>query len=42
MRLEFGAMAGDKLPGWIHLCTPDNEKSYVLGSFMADTSKPAP
>jgi hypothetical protein len=42
MRLEFGALAGDRLPGKIHLCTPDPEKSYLLGSFTADTRTPLP
>ena len=35
LRLEFGALANNRLPGKIYLCTPDVEKSYVLGSFNA-------
>ena len=42
MRLEFGALANNKLPGKIWLCTPDAEKSYLLGSFTADARKPKP
>ena len=42
MRLEFGALANNKLPGKIWLCTPDPEKSYLLGSFTADARKPKP
>ncbi|MEY4918709.1 MAG: hypothetical protein RL616_2622 [Verrucomicrobiota bacterium] len=42
MRLEFGALANNHLPGKIYLCTPDTEKSYLLGSFNADARKPKP
>jgi regulation of enolase protein 1 (concanavalin A-like superfamily) len=42
MRLEFGALANNRLPGKIWLCTPDAEKSYLLGSFSAIASKPKP
>jgi hypothetical protein len=42
MRLEFGALANNRLPGKIWLCTPDKEKSYLLGSFNADARKPRP
>ena len=42
MRLEFGALANNRLPGKIYLCTPDPEKSYLLGSFNADARKPKP
>jgi len=40
MRLEFGALANYKLPGKIFLCTPDTEKSYVLGSFTVNIPRP--
>lgn len=42
MRLEFGALANNRLPGKIYLCTPDAEKSYLVGSFNADARKPKP
>jgi hypothetical protein len=42
MRLEFGALANNRLPGKIYLCTPDKEKSYLIGSFSADARKPKP
>jgi hypothetical protein len=42
MRLEFGPLANNRLPGKIYLCTPDAEKSYLLGSFNADARKPRP
>jgi len=42
MRLEFGTLANNRLPGKIYLCTPDDDKSYLLGSFNADARKPKP
>jgi DNA-directed RNA polymerase subunit RPC12/RpoP len=42
MRLEFGALANNRLPGKIYLCTPDEEKSYLMGTFNADARKPKP
>ena len=42
LRLEFGTLARDRLPGKIYLCTPDDEKSYLLGTFNADARKPKP
>ena len=40
MRLEFGPLANNKLPGKIYLCTPDTEKSYLLGTFTANVPRP--
>ncbi len=42
LRLEFGALANGKLPGKIYLCTPDAEKSYLMGKFTAAVIKPKP
>ena len=42
MRLEFGALDKNRLPGKIYLCLPDAEKSYLLGTFTADARKPKP
>lgn len=42
LRLTFGTLAKDRLPGEIYLCTPDAEKSYLLGSFNANARKPKP
>jgi DNA-directed RNA polymerase subunit RPC12/RpoP len=42
LRLDFGELAGNRLPGKIYLCTPDAEKSYLLGTFTADVRKPKP
>ncbi len=40
MRLEFGALANYRLPGKIYLCTPDPEKSYLMGAFNANIPRP--
>jgi DNA-directed RNA polymerase subunit RPC12/RpoP len=42
LRLEFGTLANNRLPGKIYLCLPDAEKSYLLGAFNADARKPKP
>jgi hypothetical protein len=42
LRIEFGAVAGSKLPGKIYLCLPDDPQSYVAGNFTADIIKPKP
>jgi DNA-directed RNA polymerase subunit RPC12/RpoP len=42
LRLAFGTLLNSRLPGKIYLCTPDAEKSYLLGSFIADARKPKP
>jgi len=40
LRLEFDAVAKGRLSGKIYLCTPDKEKSYLMGKFSAGISKP--
>ncbi|MDE3065953.1 MAG: hypothetical protein KGJ60_00235 [Verrucomicrobiota bacterium] len=42
LRLEFGALAGKRLPGRIYLSTPDPMKSYVAGTFNAEIRQPKP
>jgi regulation of enolase protein 1 (concanavalin A-like superfamily) len=42
LRLQFGLLANNRLPGKIYLCLPDDEKSYLTGSFVANVSKPKP
>ena len=42
LRLEFGALEKNRLPGKIYLCLPDAEKSYLMGTFNADARKPKP
>ena len=40
LRLQFGTLANDRLPGKIYLCLPDAEKSYFMGTFEATLPKP--
>jgi len=42
MRLTFGQASGNRLPGTIYFCAPDDAKSYVMGSFSAELRKPKP
>jgi DNA-directed RNA polymerase subunit RPC12/RpoP len=42
LQIEFGQPAGNRLPGKMYLCTPDDEKSYVAGTFNAEIRKPKP
>ena len=41
MRLEFDKLEKNHLPGE-STCTPDAEKSYLIGTFSADARKPKP
>lgn len=41
-RLEFGAVTGGRLPGKLYICTPDEQKSYAVGTFSAEIRKPTP
>jgi DNA-directed RNA polymerase subunit RPC12/RpoP len=40
LRLDFGQPIGNRLPGKIYLCLPDEGKSYLAGAFIADLRKP--
>ena len=42
LRLNFGRLSGNHLPGKIYLCTPDETKSYIAGTFNADIRRPKP
>jgi hypothetical protein len=42
LRLEFDAITNGHLPGRIYLCTPDEAKSVVVGSFSAEIRLPPP
>ena len=42
LRLEMGALAGNRVPGKIYFCAPDEAKSYVLGTFNMEIRKPKP
>lgn len=39
LRLEFGRLAKNRLPGKIYLCLPDEGKSYLMGAFSAEARK---
>jgi len=39
MKLEFGNLSSNKLPGKIYLCLPDEMKSYVVGTFTAEIQR---
>lgn len=41
MTLELGKRTGDKIPGSITLCLPDNDKSVLTGTFEAAWERPA-
>ena len=41
LRVEFGALVGDRLPGKIYLAAPDARRSYLAGTFDAEIHKPS-
>ncbi|MGA2248132.1 MAG: hypothetical protein ABSH48_24370 [Verrucomicrobiota bacterium] len=42
LRLQFGTLDNNRLPGKIYLCLPDPQKSYLVGSFEAKVLSPKP
>ncbi|MGH7942283.1 MAG: hypothetical protein ACREE6_02310 [Limisphaerales bacterium] len=40
LHLDFGKEAGNRISGKIYLCTSDEQKSYVAGTFKAEIKKP--
>jgi hypothetical protein len=42
LRLVLGQISGNRLPGKIYLCLPDETKSYVAGTFNADIRRSWP
>jgi hypothetical protein len=42
MKVEFGAVTNNALPGKIFLCTPDANQSWVAGTFNAEIRRPPP
>ena len=42
MKLEFGAVSSNKLPGRIYLCLPDEAKSCIAGTFTAEIRNAQP
>ena len=42
LRLDLGAVAGNRVPGKIYLCLPDEDQTRVAGMFNAEIRKPSP
>jgi hypothetical protein len=42
MKVEFGPVANNSLPGKIFICLPDSAHSWAAGTFQAEIRKPAP
>ena len=42
MLLDFGEATNNRISGKIYLCTTDEQKSYVAGTFKAEIRKPKP
>jgi DNA-directed RNA polymerase subunit RPC12/RpoP len=42
MKVEFGPVTNDDIPGKIFLCLPDGGQSWVAGTFHAEIRKPSP
>ena len=42
MRLEFGQLKGNNMPGKIYLCLPDEAHSFVAGNIDVEIYKPQP
>jgi hypothetical protein len=42
LHLQFDEATNNRISGRIYLCTSDDEKSYVAGTFKADIRKPKP
>ena len=42
LKIAFGEAANGRIPGKIYICLPDDDKSFVAGTFEADIRKPPP
>jgi hypothetical protein len=42
LKLEFGQVALGRIPGKVYVCLPDENKSFVAGTFDAQIRKPSP
>jgi DNA-directed RNA polymerase subunit RPC12/RpoP len=42
LKVVFGEAAGGRMPGRIYICLPDENKSFVAGTFDAEIRKPTP
>jgi hypothetical protein len=40
LKIEFGAIAANRIPGKIYVCLPDQSQSCVAGTFVAEIRKP--
>ena len=40
LKVEFGQVAGNHLPGRIFIAFPDDPRSYVAGTFNAEIRRP--
>ena len=42
LKLQFGQLSDDRLPGEIYVCLPDTKKSYFAGTFTAEVQRLRP
>jgi len=42
LKVAFGEAASGRIPGKIYISLPDENKSFVAGTFNAEIRKPAP
>lgn len=42
MKIEFGQIANNAIPGKIFICLPDESQSWIAGTFLAEIHKPGP
>jgi DNA-directed RNA polymerase subunit RPC12/RpoP len=42
MKIQFGPLSNNVLPGKIFLCLPDGAESWIAGTFRAEIHKPGP
>ncbi len=42
LKVEFGPVTNNAIPGKIFLCTPDGSQSWIAGTFRAEIRKPSP
>ena len=42
LRLQFADLVNNRISGSIYFCAPDEAKSYVAGTFVAEVRRPKP
>lgn len=42
LKVEFGAVTNNRLPGKVYIALPDDARSYAAGTFSAEIRRPAP